>query len=449
MDFITENPVTRRKEQLAEQERAARIAQQRDMTFRNDQEDRKMALDADQATRDYIGASFRPEPRTPIPAIGPIANPAPDQTARQPITAATPGFNPDAPGPQNPPQAVQISTEPRAAKPTAVNVPVNNSYGDRDVALEKLLQTPGTGKFAQEEIQRRRNAQVAEQERQQKQQDDAERYAFEALAAGKADEAEFHLKRAGIQLPPSVLQDARMRQNLGRGGLLAESFYPGDDAAAGKFTIAYMQSGGDMAQALQIAGPPKGKENWTTIDLIQEGQTVLARFNADTGEIDIPSYNGQPVVTKAPGSKTGQQFLFETKVQAYKVAFAGDPNVDRNAVLFANGDLKMDQTDARDLAWEMAKEMVKANGGFLPGTNREATQQDYKDLADQFYRDIQSTGGQASSVPVPTVQQPTPTGQYQEAPRDPAQRTVGQTYNTPQGPLIWQGQGWQRPQTSN
>lgn len=32
-----------------------------------------------------------------------------------------------------------------------------------------------------------------------------------------------------------------------------------------------------------------------------------------------------------------------------------------------------------------------------------------------------------------------------EAPRDPRQRTRGTTYQTPQGPMVWEGTGWRRP----
>lgn len=34
---------------------------------------------------------------------------------------------------------------------------------------------------------------------------------------------------------------------------------------------------------------------------------------------------------------------------------------------------------------------------------------------------------------------------HPEAPRDPRQRTRGTTYNTPQGPMVWEGTGWRRP----
>lgn len=431
VDFITENPVSLRRAKRQEDSRAQQLAQIRqdensraDMRFQAEQDQAKQAAAADAAQRGYISASLRPQ-RTPIPANGPIANPAPEQP--QAVTAATPGFNPDAPSPQ---------------KPQAVNVRIGASTQpvmSRDPALEQLLKTPGTGKFAMEQIAQRNKAQ-----------DDAEASAVEALAQGDMVGFSYWQKRSGLRLPESVIQNRQQAQQLGQAMTVAKEIYGEDAEGARAFTIAYMQNP-NLAQALENSPPPKGKESWSKVDLWQNGQQVLGRFNVNTGEVDIASQGGQPVATAAPGGQGDKEFLFNAKVRAYRVAFSGDPNVERNAVLFANGQLNLDQTDARDLAWKMAQEMVKANGGFLPGQNREATQEDYKVLADQFYQDIQSTGGRSPSIPTQTVQQPTSTQQptYEEAPRDPAQRTVGQTYNTPQGPLIWQGQGWQRPQTSN
>lgn len=427
MDFITENPVTRRKEELAEQERAARIAQQNQMTFRNQQEDRNRVQAADQATRDYLSASFRdqPEPRTPIPAIGPIANP--DQ---QRVTAATPGFNPDAPGPQ--PTQVSMEKPASRAQPTAVNVPVNNR-GSRDMAFEKLLQTPGTGQFAQAEMQRRQAAAEA----QAREQDEAEATAIEALASGDMVTYQYWSKKANLSLPEGMIRTAEDAQRTGQGMKVAEKLYGEDPAAAQKFLVAYMQNGGDLTGAIQVAGVPRGKENWTMVDLVQDGQTVLARFNTDTGAIDIPTQGGQPYVTKPTGSQDRPTALMQN------VSFLVDKGIapTHEAAFTLLNSAKTDPLKRAQLVAETYSSLVEENQFSAEPKTPAELQQEAEQFIDRLIQGAQPTLPQGT----PVEQQ----GQYLPAPRDPAQRTVGQTYNTPQGPLIWQGQGWQRPQTSN
>jgi hypothetical protein len=96
-------------------------------------------------------------------------------------------------------------------------------------------------------------------------------------------------------------------------------------------------------------------------------------------------------------------------------------------------------------AYQRAIEKINADNVLLPPDQRKPipTFQQFVQTNPQLAAGIGMGGGEGA--PDDTASPSVEGGTHPEAPRDPKQRVKGQTYNTPQGPLIWEGTGWRRP----
>lgn len=185
--------------------------------------------------------------------------------------------------------------------------------------LQRLARTPGAGAAAlqllragegettrRQVAQARGDAQVAVQQARAQQQ--AERNIIYALGRGEVEVAQALAARAGVDLPPGLVQNSQARSLFARGANLASRYYRNDPQQAGRFQAAFIQSGGNIDAAVQAAGAPQGAPaNWRIEMLRRDDQDFMAFVNPRTGEIRdattgqqvAPGFGGAPAAPAA------------------------------------------------------------------------------------------------------------------------------------------------------
>jgi hypothetical protein len=190
------------------------------------------------------------------------------------------------------------------------------SEGFRDPITQALLdQGPAAATAAYE-----RYTNVASTRREQAQsarerQNELEEQAIDALNEGNMAGYYHYASQAGMQLPESILQNTRARQLFGQGAKLAKEVYGDNEAQAGRFTQAYIQSGGDAAAAYQAAGTPQDRPSYTIEEVMRDEERILMRINERTGR-GQPITDDQGNVVRAgeqPGQDGGADDLTEAE----------------------------------------------------------------------------------------------------------------------------------------
>jgi len=155
-----------------------------------------------------------------------------------------------------------------------------------------LAAVPGAGKLA-----------MGLAESEAKAQEDAERLAIQALAAGDMVTFQHWQQKSGLKVPPQALQNAEAGQLFGRAMTAAEAMYKDDPAQAQQFVRAFMQSKGNLEQSIQAVGLPKSKPQYSIETVIDKGQRVLALIDKVSGTAKPVTYgNGMPVMADQTGS---------------------------------------------------------------------------------------------------------------------------------------------------
>lgn len=182
--------------------------------------------------------------------------------------------------------------------------------------LAEMARTPGAGQAAlqllmrgqqmqgQQNLQQQRLDQQAQLSRErmgmaqgradQTERRRAEQNAMTALGRGDMETYQYWSQRAGISLPPQVVQNAQLRRNVAAGSLLARRFYQ-DRQQAQVFAQTYARTG-NAEQAFQAAGAPRGADPRFTFRWVQDGEReVLLQLD--------PTGRGQPSVAQMPGAQ--------------------------------------------------------------------------------------------------------------------------------------------------
>ncbi|MBO6864078.1 MAG: hypothetical protein JJ878_15685 [Alphaproteobacteria bacterium] len=133
----------------------------------------------------------------------------------------------------------------------------------------------------------------------------------------------------------------------------------------------------DRGNVVQVGGAKSGSGE--APKTITDGTGQVWAYNPGTGVFDVKV--GAPKPNGGRGTGDGKEFLFDAKRQAYLAAFPDDPDAEKNALLFANGDLKPNDPDMRKFAYEQAKEAFQAefDSGLHDGP---ATDQEIQARAD-------------------------------------------------------------------
>lgn len=96
--------------------------------------------------------------------------------------------------------------------------------------------------------------------------------------------------------------------------------------------------------------------------------------------------------------------------------------------------------EARNLAKDKAYENAKLLNPQLQPPQHETIMS-----PDEYFAQAErALGGAPAPGAAPALQSPNQSG-YPQAPTTPTDRTVGTTYQTPKGPLTWNGTGWEAP----
>jgi hypothetical protein len=98
----------------------------------------------------------------------------------------------------------------------------------------------------------------------------AEQLAMTALGRGDAPMANYWAERAGITIPPDLIENAQGRQRVAAGSLLARRFYQDREQAAA-FAQTYIRTG-STEQAFQAAGAPRERPQNFQFRWIQDGE---------------------------------------------------------------------------------------------------------------------------------------------------------------------------------
>ncbi len=98
----------------------------------------------------------------------------------------------------------------------------------------------------------------------------AEQLAMTALGRGDAQMANYWAQRAGITIPPDLMENAQGRQRVATGSLLARRFYQDRDQAQA-FMRTYTQTG-NLEQAFQAAGAPRERAQNFQFRWLQDGE---------------------------------------------------------------------------------------------------------------------------------------------------------------------------------
>lgn len=269
--FIDDNPASTAYAQRAQaltSQRAAEAQAERQQ-FEMD-EARRTAAQAeatDKALADVVLA--RTSPTAPAPANPGTAQATP--LPEQPGMELKPGGGVQPIGVQAGATPVPAAPQAQAAQPSL--------YSDAATKLAKA----GRGGHAMRLL-----------EAQQKQQDQWEELAIKALGTGDMETFAFYQKKSGLQLPPEVMQSAEARGNFARALDIAKQNYKDDPAQGQVFAATFMATPGDFQAKLQAAaskaGPPRTKPHWTATTVMQNGQQVLAFYDANTGAVRVTDY---------------------------------------------------------------------------------------------------------------------------------------------------------------
>jgi hypothetical protein len=176
--------------------------------------------------------------------------------------------------------------------------------------LEELAEAPGGGEAALRLLgnanardQRLEGDQLQLEQTFARDDDAMERLAMTALAHGDMDTFDYWSQRSGIQVPQQVLADKRQASLFGRGALLAEQFYKGDQQQAVQFIQGYMQGGPQAGFA--AAGAPISNQRVTLRDVQVGDQRLIARIGQSGQNLGyVTGTDGQPVQS-ATGARTG------------------------------------------------------------------------------------------------------------------------------------------------
>jgi len=156
----------------------------------------------------------------------------------------------------------------------------------------------------------------------QQQQDEWERLAVQALATGDTTTAQHYAGRAGMQIPPEIMGDARMRELWGRAALVAEKFYRDNPKQAGQFVAAYVRSGGDPMAAYGQVGAPLGKPNITAETVLRGDRQVLAFVDSANKTVTYAQDpGGQDVRMPGTAANTSADMQLIGAIQAQGYSF--------------------------------------------------------------------------------------------------------------------------------
>jgi hypothetical protein len=142
---------------------------------------------------------------------------------------------------------------------------------DWQSVAREVARVPGGGALAMHLMQMAEQGDV----RNQTAGEALERLALTQAAHGDTQGAQYFAARAGLRLPPELLQSA----DFAHGALLAERLYRDEPDQAGRFAIEYGRSGGNMEQAFQAVGPPRSNPHYTLHQLYDADRTLLLRMD--------------------------------------------------------------------------------------------------------------------------------------------------------------------------
>lgn len=248
-----------------------------------------------------------------------------------------------------------------------------------DPILSRLSATPGGGDAAFA-----RQQSLAEQEaRRQEQEDQWEKLAIQGLAQGDMTTYDFYSRKAGLELPPEVVNNAKARSLISRGLLVTNDFYKSNPQQGQRFFNAFIQSGGDIQAAYAAAGPPQGRSGRSNVSLetvMRGDQRVLAMINRSTGQFQgfVQDNQGQPLVVPGGSSSRGSPApsAWQQKYDAWLKTHPGDVD---GALDYANGgdgrpggrDNTPDMVELRRRAYDTVSDDVNAMGEPLYATEAE------------------------------------------------------------------------------
>lgn len=206
--------------------------------------------------------------------------------------------------PQQQPQQTRLPTYRNPLLDVVAALASTPGGGQRALEVLRAGETMATARGGQEIRAQGRPGAGANQQLQY------ERLAFQALGRGQMDMYQYFAQRAGLNLPPQVMQNAQLRERMSVGGQLARRHFP-DPAQAQVFLREYLASG-DPARALAAAGEPRGRPvNWRSEWLLNDhGQMQLFLRNPQDPSAPLqPAQVGQPPAPApaAPAAPQGGQ----------------------------------------------------------------------------------------------------------------------------------------------
>jgi hypothetical protein len=223
--------------------------------------------------------------------------------------------------------------------------------GSADPVISSLVATPGGG-----EIAMRRFGQLEDQT------DAWEEAALNALGRGELDVYQHYSQKAGLNLPPEIVQNAETRSLLSSGALLAKEFYRDDPAQAQRFVSAYIQSRGDPRAAWAAAGAPRragGRPSYSIETIMNGDQRIRARINRDTGEVTPLTFNGEPVIAPGGVGGGGSQTAREIEYEQYRRAY---PDASEAEILRMMDSRATDPAQNRRFALDIARNTKDSEG---------------------------------------------------------------------------------------
>ena len=175
-----------------------------------------------------------------------------------------------------------------------------NERARSDPVVGRLLDVPGAGETAL-------NIQQQSAERE----DEMERLAMTALGRGDMEVFRYYSDRSGLNVPPEIVNDARLRDLYSRGTLIAQRLYGrGNQGQAARFFNAFVQNGGDVQAAFGAVGSPAGRPRITAtvadavgneVNLLVNSRGTPVTTNLPEGYVYAHDSSGNIVVVRMPG----------------------------------------------------------------------------------------------------------------------------------------------------
>lgn len=215
------------------------------------------------------------KPLTPPPS----AQPGPSQGV------AAPGRQPAPPGPVGGTKPLDL-TNPLVLQPI----------------IERLSQVPGGGQAAAQMLVGARDRALAERQRV----DQLESNAMVALAAGDPQMFQFWANKAGMQLPPQLMQNAQIAGLFAKGSLIANRYYQHDPDQAMRFASSYAQTGGNLDQAYALAGAPRSKPDLMVAQVRQGEQIVSMLIDRAKLAKGLPYQEAATEIGRGPATGVGR-----------------------------------------------------------------------------------------------------------------------------------------------